>query len=120
MTQEDWDVLIGIMNVIALEFCRREHTIGFGKQVAYLFSAGARCRRIALVADIGRSNQVLPVPWNDKKGSFVLCRFDVKGAFRRAIECIDNDVAALRAAHEGFHFAVDRRQHTINPRSCRI
>ncbi len=73
-----------------------------------------------MVANVGRADQVLAVPGNDKERSRVFCGFDVKGIFRRAFEVADHDMTALGTANVPRCALAGGRQHPVHPGPGRI
>jgi hypothetical protein len=89
---------VSIKDVFASERCYRDYAIGFAQQIVDLMAVDPEAIEIARVANVGRSDQVLPGPGNDEERPAVSFSFDIDCGVRRAGERSYDDVAALRAA----------------------
>src|ERR1051325_9669711 len=107
---------IGVDDGLAREPGRRDDAVRLTQQVCDLALVGTDRVRVAVVAYVRRPDQVQAVPGNDEEGPRVLLRLDVERLLRRAVEAIDDDVAALRAAYQAHAlFALECGQDLIDP-----
>src|SRR5262245_22253751 len=111
---------IGIKNVVAREVSTGESKIRLRKQIVDFPGFAPDLIRVAFKANVGSTNQIEFVPWNDKNGSPVAASLHVDRVRRRSGKCRDDDVTALSSANQLRTLDWNSLKDPIDPRSGSI
>jgi hypothetical protein len=89
---------VTVENVIAIELCRRNDPISFTKQIFNLLVGDGYVIEVTVITKVGRANQKIVVPGNDKKWTLITFCFHVDSSRRRVRKWTNNQMAAFGAA----------------------
>src|SRR5918997_1956981 len=93
----------------------RDDPIGLLDQVIYLFLAGPHVVEVVLVADVGRPDQVPPVPRHDEVRPAVFLRLDVESGLWSTGERVHHEVTPFGPPDHALLATVHPGEYLVHP-----